>query len=165
MLASASSWSHRRSREFLGLQIPNPFWPSIVAAFLWYTAATLILSSRDIQVFASIVYWEALLRFAAVGLLVAYGFTYVGVLPTVLFAITDFAWGSSILWDYTASWVARTHRCCSITVKIRPRNDRHPSLMTGSIAVSGRPLWVTCRPDPADPITAVLGLEADIDNL
>ena len=80
-------------REFLGLKIPNPFWPSIVAAFLWYTAATLILSSRDIQVFASIVYWEALLRFAAVGLLVAYGFTYVGVLPTVLFAITDFAWG------------------------------------------------------------------------
>ena len=80
-------------REFLGLQIPNPFWPSIVAAFLWYTAATLIISSRDIQVFAPIVYWEALLRFAAVGLLVAYGFTYVGVLPTVLFAITDFAWG------------------------------------------------------------------------
>ena len=81
-------------REFLGLQIPNPFWPSIVAAFLWYTAATLIISSRDIQVFASIVYyWEALLRFAAVGLLIAYGFKYLGVLPTVLFAITDFAWG------------------------------------------------------------------------
>ena len=79
--------------EILGLQIPNPFWPAIVAAFLWYTAATLIISSRDIQVFASVVYWEALLRFAAVGLLVAYGFTYVGILPTVLFAITDFAWG------------------------------------------------------------------------
>jgi hypothetical protein len=81
------------AREFLGLQIPNPFWPSIVAAFLWYTAATLILSSRDIQVFASVVYWEALLRFAAVGLLLVYGFKYVGALPTVLFAITDFAWG------------------------------------------------------------------------
>ena len=81
------------AREILGLQIPNPFWPAIVAAFLWYTAATLIISSRDIQVFASVVYWEALLRFAAVGLLVAYGFTYVGILPTVLFAITDFAWG------------------------------------------------------------------------
>ena len=80
-------------REFLGLQIPNPFWPCIVAAFLWYTSATLIISSRDIQVFASIVYWEALLRFAAVGLLIAYGFKYLGVLPTVLFAITDFAWG------------------------------------------------------------------------
>jgi hypothetical protein len=80
-------------REFLGLQIPNPFWPSIVAAFLWYTAATLILSSRDIQVFASVIYWEALLRFAAVGLLVAYGFKYIGVLPTVLFAVTDFTWG------------------------------------------------------------------------
>jgi hypothetical protein len=81
------------AREFLGLQIPNPFWPSIVAAFLWYTAATLILSSRDIQVFGSVVYWEALLRFAAVGLLLVYGFKYVGALPTVLFAITDFAWG------------------------------------------------------------------------
>ena len=31
------------ARGFLGLQIPNPFWPSVVAAFLWYTAATLIL--------------------------------------------------------------------------------------------------------------------------
>jgi len=81
------------ARELLGLQVPNPFWPSIVATFLWYTAATLILSSRDVQVFASVIYWEALLRFAAVGLLVAYGFKYVGVLPTVLFAITDFAWG------------------------------------------------------------------------
>lgn len=80
-------------REFLGLQVPNPFWPSIVAAFLWYTAATLILSSRDVRIFASVVYWEALLRFAAVGLLVAYGFTYVGVIPTILFAITDFVWG------------------------------------------------------------------------
>jgi hypothetical protein len=79
--------------EFLGLQIPNPFWPSIVAAFLWYTSATLILSSRDVQKFASVIYWEALLRFAAVGLLIAYGFKYLGVLPTVLFAVTDFAWG------------------------------------------------------------------------
>jgi hypothetical protein len=80
-------------REFLGLQIPDPFWPSIVAAFLWYTAATLILSSRDLKVFASVVYWEALLRFAAVGLLLVYGFKYAGILPTVLFAVSDFAWG------------------------------------------------------------------------
>ena len=81
-------------REFLGLQVPNPFWPCIVAAFLWYTAAALILSSRDVHTFASVIYWEALLRFAAVGLLVAYGFTYVGVVPTVLFAVTDFVWVS-----------------------------------------------------------------------
>jgi hypothetical protein len=79
--------------KFLGLQIPNPFWPCIVAAFLWYTSATLILSSRDVQIFASVIYWEALLRFAAVGLLIAYGFKYLGVLPTVLFAVSDFAWG------------------------------------------------------------------------
>ena len=80
-------------REFLGLQVPNPFWPWIVAAFLWYTAATLILSSRDVRIFASVIYWEALLRFAAVALLIAYGFTYIGVVPTILFAVTDFVWG------------------------------------------------------------------------
>lgn len=79
--------------EFLGVQIPNPFWPCIVAAFLWYTSAVLILSSRDVQTFASIIYWEALLRFAAVAILIAYGFKYIGILPTILFAVTDFAWG------------------------------------------------------------------------
>ena len=79
--------------EFLGVQIPNPFWPWIVAAFLWYTSATLILSSRDIQNFASIIYWEAILRFAAVAVLIAYGFKYIGVLPTALFAVGDLAWG------------------------------------------------------------------------
>jgi hypothetical protein len=66
-------------REFLGVHIPNPFWPWIIAAFLWYTSATLILSSRDVQNFASIIYWEAPLRFAAVIVLIAYGLTYVGV--------------------------------------------------------------------------------------
>jgi len=79
--------------QFLGMQIPNPFWPWIAAAFLWYTSAVLILSSRNVQQFASFIYWEALLRFSAVLILIAYGFTYVGVLATVLFVITDFAWG------------------------------------------------------------------------
>jgi len=80
--------------QLLGVQIPNPFWPLIVAGFLWYASATLIVSSRDVRRFASIIYWEALLRFFAVTALLAYGFTYVGVLPTALFAITDFAWGA-----------------------------------------------------------------------
>jgi L-asparagine transporter-like permease len=75
------------------MHIPNPFWPWIAAAFLWYTSAVLILSSRDVQLFAPFIYWEALLRFLAVLVLIAYGFTYVGVFATVLFAITDFAWG------------------------------------------------------------------------
>jgi hypothetical protein len=77
----------------LGVQIPNPFWPWMVAVLLWYTSATLIISSRDVQKFASIIYWEALLRFAAVAVLIVFGFKYVGVLATVLFAVTDFAWG------------------------------------------------------------------------
>ena len=80
-------------REALGVRIPNPFWPWIVAAFLWYTSATLVLSSRDVQNFASIIYWEAVLRFAAVIILIAYGLTYVGVLSSVLFAASDFAGG------------------------------------------------------------------------
>lgn len=79
--------------QFLGVRIPNPFWPCIVAAFLWYTSAILILSSQNVQKFASIIYWEALLRFAAVVILIVYGFKYIGALPTVLFALTDFAWG------------------------------------------------------------------------
>ena len=79
--------------RLLGVQIPNPFWPCIVAAFQWYTAATLMIRSQDVQKFASIVYWEALLRFAAVAILITYGFRYIGVLPTVLFAMSDFAWG------------------------------------------------------------------------
>jgi hypothetical protein len=80
--------------QALGLQIPNPFWPLIVAGFLWYTSATLIVSSRDVQQFASLIYWEALLRFFAVAVLIVYGFTCVGVLPAAPFAITDFAWGA-----------------------------------------------------------------------
>jgi hypothetical protein len=48
--------------QLFRMQIPNPFWPWIVAGFLWYTAVALILSSRDVRSFASIVYWEALLR-------------------------------------------------------------------------------------------------------
>ncbi len=79
--------------QLLGVQIPNPFWPLIIAGFLWYASATLIVSSRDVGRFASIIYWEALLRFFAVIALLAYGFTYVGALPTALLAITDFAWG------------------------------------------------------------------------
>ena len=80
--------------RLLGVQIPDPFWPWIVAGFLWYTSATLIVSSRDVQQYASIIYWEALLRFFAVAVLTVYGFTYVGILPSALFAITDFAWGA-----------------------------------------------------------------------
>ncbi len=98
--------------QLLGAQIPNPFWPWIVAGFLWYTSATLISSSRDVGCFASIIYWEALLRFFAVAVLIAFGFTYLGVLPTLLFAITDFAWGVVYIIGLGASRDVRTRRCC-----------------------------------------------------
>ncbi len=80
--------------QHLGLKIPNPFWPWIAAALLWYTSAVLILSSRNVNQYAAFIYWEAILRFAAVVILLAYGFTYVGILATILFLITDFAWGA-----------------------------------------------------------------------
>ena len=57
--------------QLLGVHIPDPFWPLIVAEFLWYASATLIVSSRDVRRFASIIYWEALLRFFAVTALLA----------------------------------------------------------------------------------------------
>ena len=77
----------------LGVQIPNPFWPWTELRLLWYTSATHIISSRDVQKFASIIYSEALLRFAAVAVLIVFGFKYVGALATALFAVTDFTWG------------------------------------------------------------------------
>lgn len=79
--------------QLLGMQIPNPFWPWIAAAFLWFTSAVLILSSRNVTQYAAFIYWEAILRFAAVAILLVYGLTYVGVLAATVFLITDFAWG------------------------------------------------------------------------
>lgn len=79
--------------ELLGMQIPNPFFGWIVAGFLWYTSATLIVSSRSIEQFAPIIMWEAVLRFFAVTVLILYGFTYLGKFPTILMGVTDFAWG------------------------------------------------------------------------
>jgi len=49
----------------LGLNICSPIWAWLIAGFLAYTAATLILSSRQLSSRASIVYWESLLRYVA----------------------------------------------------------------------------------------------------
>ena len=49
--------------------------------------------------------------FAAVVILIAYGFKYVGVLPTVLFAITDFAWGLIYIVGLQRLLVVHTLHC------------------------------------------------------
>ena len=111
--------------DFLGVHIPNPFWPCIVAAFLWYTSATLILSSRDVQHFASIVYWQGLLRFAAVVVLIACGFKYIGALPTVLFAFSDFAWG--VIYVVELQRVTGRSHASYTAFKARSRGQSKPS--------------------------------------
>lgn len=68
----------------LGLNLPS-FWGWLIAAFLAFTAAVLILSSRDLPARASFVYWEALLRYAAALLLIPAGlFGDIGLLAALL---------------------------------------------------------------------------------
>ena len=57
----------------LGLNIPAPLWGWLLAGFLAYTSAALILASRDLPRRASFVYWESLLRYVAAGLLIPAG--------------------------------------------------------------------------------------------
>jgi hypothetical protein len=59
--------------QALGLNIPAPLWGWLVAGFLAYTSAVLILASRDLQRRASLVYWESLLRYIAALLLIPAG--------------------------------------------------------------------------------------------
>lgn len=57
----------------LGLNIPAPLWGWLLAGFLGYTSAVLILASRDLRRRASLVYWESLLRYLAALLLIPAG--------------------------------------------------------------------------------------------
>ena len=59
--------------QALGLHFPAPFWGYLVAAFVAYTSAALILAARNLRQRASFVYWEALLRFATAALIVPQG--------------------------------------------------------------------------------------------
>lgn len=69
----------------LGLNISQSIWGWLLATFLAFTAAILILSARDIKGRASIIYWEAILRFAAALLLIPAGlFGEAGLIAAVL---------------------------------------------------------------------------------
>lgn len=57
----------------LGLNIPAPLWGWLLAGFLSFTSAVLILASRDLPHRASLVYWESLLRYVAALLLIPAG--------------------------------------------------------------------------------------------
>ena len=57
----------------LGLNICAPLWGWLIAGFLAFTSAVLILASRDLRRRASMVYWESLLRYIAALLLIPAG--------------------------------------------------------------------------------------------
>ena len=59
--------------QALGLNVPAPLWGWLVAGFLAFTSAALILASRDLRRRASLVYWESLLRYIAALLLIPAG--------------------------------------------------------------------------------------------
>jgi hypothetical protein len=59
--------------RFLGLNVPAPLWGWLIAGFLAFTSAVLILASRNLRLRAAFVYWESLLRYIAALLLVPAG--------------------------------------------------------------------------------------------
>jgi hypothetical protein len=59
--------------HLLGLNIPTPFWGWLLAGFLAYCAAVLILASRSLRQRAAFLYYESLLRYIAALLLISAG--------------------------------------------------------------------------------------------
>jgi hypothetical protein len=57
----------------LGLNIPTPFWGWLLAGFLAFSAAVLILAARNIRQRAAFIYYESLLRYIAALLLIPAG--------------------------------------------------------------------------------------------
>jgi len=57
----------------VGMNICNPVWGWLIAGFLAFTSAVLILASRDLRRRAAFVYWESLLRYIAALVLVPAG--------------------------------------------------------------------------------------------
>jgi len=69
----------------LGLNVCSPVWAWLIAGFLSYTSVVLIHCSRDLSRRATLVYWEALLRFVAALILIPAGlFGEIGLIAAVL---------------------------------------------------------------------------------
>src|SRR6185312_13054604 len=75
----------------IGIRLEGKFSMTFDRGVFWSGIWNVVLGL--ILITPPIIYWEALLRFAAVAILITYGFRYIGVLPTVLFAMSDLAWG------------------------------------------------------------------------
>ncbi|WP_045227136.1 hypothetical protein [Methyloterricola oryzae] len=85
----------------MGLNICAPVWGWLIAGFLGFTAAVLIISARDLKRRASQVYWESLLRYAAALLLIPAGlFGEVGKIAALL-GLGDLAIGLVYMFGLT----------------------------------------------------------------
>lgn len=83
--------------QALGLNIPAPLWGWLLAGFLAFTSAVLILASRNLPKRASFVYWESFLRYLAALLLIPAGlFGDLGLIAVPL-GLADFAIGCAYL--------------------------------------------------------------------
>ena len=77
----------------VGMNICDPVWGWLIAGFLGFTSAVLILSSHDLHRRATFIYWEALLRYISALVLVPAGlFGDVGLI-TVPLGLGDLAIG------------------------------------------------------------------------
>ena len=77
----------------LGINLTQPVWGWLIAGFLLFTSAILILSSRDLKTFGGIILWEGLLRFLAAAILIPAGIWGGYGLLTALLGLTDLVWG------------------------------------------------------------------------
>ena len=69
----------------VGLNVCSPVWAWLIAGFLGYTGVVRIYCSRDLSRGATLVYWEALLRFIAALILVPAGLlSDIGLIAAVL---------------------------------------------------------------------------------
>jgi hypothetical protein len=77
----------------LGINLAQPVWGWLIAGFLLFTSAILIICSRDLTSFGGIILWEGLLRFFAAALLIPAGCFFGYGLMTALLGLTDLVWG------------------------------------------------------------------------
>ena len=55
-----------------GVRFCHPAWALLIGGFLSFCAAVLLIASRNLKVFAPLLFWEMLLRFVAFAVLVPY---------------------------------------------------------------------------------------------
>jgi hypothetical protein len=77
----------------LGLSRIGPVWGWLIAGFLLYTSATLIIGSRDVRTFGGIILHEGLLRFLGAAILIPAGLFFGYGWLAAFAGAADLVWG------------------------------------------------------------------------